>query len=85
MNRRWVYLPVLTLLGGCFFGGDGEIVDTCEDPQPYQFEREGKKIDVPEDLDSLDSFREMPIPRSEAPPRPDNARCLTAPPSVIAD
>ena len=75
-------LTIMVLVGGCFFGGDGEIIDDCNDPQPYQFEQAGKKVEVPDDLDALERIREMPIPTAETLPRPDTARCLTAPPSV---
>ena len=34
-------------------------------------------------LDPLDDFREMPIPKAETPPRPDGARCLESPPSIL--
>ena len=71
-----------TGLGGCFFGGDKNLSDECLEPQPYQSERLGNRVAVPEDLDPLDSLKEMPIPEAQTPPRDGEAGCLTAPPSI---
>ena len=80
MNKSVCLVSIALALSGCF--GSGEIKETCDEPEPYQTERQGKRIEVPEDLDPLDTFKEMPVPEAETPPRPAGARCITAPPSI---
>ncbi len=75
---------LLTSISGCFWGGDGEIVLTCDEPQAYQSVVGGKRIEVPEGLDPLDDFKEMPIPKSETTPRPEGSRCIETPPSILS-
>jgi len=70
---------LLSTLAAC---GKGEIRTTCDEPQPYQAVVPGKRIVVPEGLDSLDEFKEMPIPKSDTEPRPAGSRCIENPPSV---
>ena len=72
------------VFSGCFWGGDDEIVTTCDEPKAYQSVVGGKRIEVPDGLDPLDDFREMPIPEAETPPRPEGARCIETPPSVLS-
>lgn len=62
--------------------GKDKVRDTCDEPQRYQSVVEGKRIVVPEGLDPLDDFKEMPIPKSQTAPRPEGARCIQSPPSV---
>ncbi len=66
----------VTILGGC--GG----TPACQELQPYEQSRLGKRIEVPEGLDPLNPSRELTIPEpSPRPPRAANAPCLELPPS----
>lgn len=60
-----------------------DVVETCDEPQPYQAETRGERIEVPEGLDELDKLRELPLPDAETAPRPDGARCIDEPPSIL--
>lgn len=71
---------ILCSLSAC---GGAKISETCDEPQPYQAVVPGKKVVVPEDLDPLEEFKEMPIPKAEAPPRPKGARCIESAPSIL--
>jgi len=56
---------------------------TCEKEQSYQRARLGQPIVVPDDLDELESVKELKIPEpSGQPPRPDDAGCIDKPPGV---
>jgi len=72
----------MILLGSLAACGKEEIRTTCDEIQPYQTVVPGKRVVVPEGLDSLDEDKEMPIPAAESPPRPDGAVCIDYPPSV---
>ncbi len=72
----------LILLGSVSACGDKEIRKTCDEPQPYQSAVEGKHVVVPEGLDPLDEFKEIPIPRADSPPRPEGSVCIDYPPSI---
>ena len=72
---------VLISLGAC---GNDEIRTSCDEPQPYQSVVAGKHVVVPEGLDPLDSFKEMPIPKSETPPRPPGSDCVENPPAILS-
>jgi uncharacterized lipoprotein len=72
-------LIVLSSLAAC---GRGEVRTTCDEPQPYQAVVPGQRVVVPEGLDPLDQYKEMPIPQSDSPPRPEGAKCIEYPPSV---
>jgi len=72
----------LILLGGLTACGGGEIRTTCDEPQPYQAVVPSKRVVVPEGLDPLDEFKEMPIPKSDTTPRPEGAKCIEYPPSI---
>ncbi len=82
-NTRAVILAsglfMLASLGAC---GKDKGRPTCDEPQPYQSVVAGKRIEVPEGLEPLDEFREMPIPEAESPPRPAGAGCIENPPAV---
>ena len=69
------------LLAAC--GGNDTIVVDCGDGSQYQNRVEGKRIEVPEGLDPLDEFAEMPIPRAD-PNAPNTAdgRCVDMPPPI---
>ena len=70
------------VLGGC--GSGGEIDRTCDEVRTYQLAQEGRRLEVPEDLDELDQFREMPLPEaSPRPPRPAGRPCLDLPPAIL--
>lgn len=82
MVRLTAVLAVLASLSAC--GGDDVIKQTCDEPQRYQRVVAGKRVEVPEGLDPLNEFAEMPIPKAEdAPVRPPGSRCLELPPTVI--
>ena len=72
-------LIVLSSLVAC---GRGAVRTTCDEPQPYQAVVAGQRVVVPEGLDPLDQYKEMPIPKAESPPRPEGAKCIEYPPSV---
>jgi hypothetical protein len=81
--RSTIYLTALVanalLLSACFFGGPPK----CETEGRYQLSQEGQRIQAPEDLDDLASYKEETIPRaSPRAPREDTGRCLEAPPRV---
>ena len=82
MNRPMAVLLLASGLGGCFFGGDGEIKTSCDEPQPYQSERLGAPLQTPEGLDPLNANREMPIPKAQSAPKPPGSDCITTPPSI---
>ena len=67
--------------GGC--GGNKTVDTSCDKPQPYQRAEETKRVEVPDDLDPLDEFREMPVPDA-APraPRPEGSPCIDRPPRI---
>ena len=83
-NRAISAILSLVLLSGLAACGKDKVHATCDEPQPYQSVVAGKRIVVPEGLDSLEEFKEMPIPRSETPPRPEGAKCIENPPSALA-
>ena len=66
-------------LAGC---GKDEIRSSCDEIKPYQTVVPGKRIVVPEGLDPLDEYKEMPIPKAQTEPRPEGAKCIEWPPSV---
>lgn len=86
MSRAILTVIATAVLSGCgWIGGDDEIKETCFEPQPYQAERLNEPVKVPDGLDPLDPFSEMPIPKAETPPRPEGAGCITRPPSVRSE
>ena len=81
MRAIWLAMPlaVAGILSGC--GGEEMINYSCDEPQRYQAIRPGKRIEVPEGLDQLNEFAEMPIPKAEGSPvRPKGSRCIELPP-----
>jgi len=63
-------------------GNDTKVVD-CEEGLQYQNRAEGPRVVVPEGLDPLNEFAEMPIPRADpdaAQPAP--GKCADTPPIV---
>jgi hypothetical protein len=73
-------LVSLASIGAC---GKDEIRVTCDEPEPYQSVVAGKRIEVPEDLTALDEYKEMPVPKSDTPPRPAGSVCIENPPSIL--
>jgi uncharacterized lipoprotein len=73
-------LIVISSLVGCW--GNDEIRTTCDELQPYQTVVPGERITIPEGLDSLDQYKEMPIPESNSPPRPAGSKCIEYPPPL---
>jgi len=73
----------LVLLGSIGACGSDEIRVTCDEPQPYQSVVAGKRIEVPDDLTALDEYKEMPVPKSETPPRPAGSVCVENAPSIL--
>jgi hypothetical protein len=72
-------IAMLLVLSAC---SRNKIRDDCAEAKPHQSIVAGERIVVPEGLDALDDFKEMPIPKSETAPRPDDARCIESPPAV---
>ncbi len=73
-------LFLLGSLAAC--GNKDNIRSTCDEPQPYQAVVPGKRVVVPEGLDALDEFKEIPIPKSDTSPRPEGASCIESPPPI---
>ena len=80
--------PVLILaavlaatLAGC--GGDKAVKVECDKPGFYQSARIGKPLEIPEGLDDLNEFNEMPIPKADenAPVTPAG-QCIDMPPAI---
>ena len=69
-------------LAGC--GGTPD--RSCDDPERYQAAVEAPPVNVPDDLDSLDEFKKLPLPdASPRPPRPKGSPCLDLPPSILGE
>ena len=88
MTGHYPYLAIVTLvastvLSGC--GGGGDIKEICEGPRPYQAVRETKRVVVPDDLDSLEEFKEMPLPRAaSSTPVIAEGKCLESTPPILS-
>ncbi len=80
MGRLMMAALILGSLAAC---GGKDTVMTCDDAKNYESAVAGKRVEVPDGLDSLDEFKEMPIPKAETAPRADNSRCLELPPSIV--
>ena len=58
---------------------------TCDEERLYEASRLVEPLQVPDDLDNLQSQRELQIPEpSPRPPRPEDAGCLESPPAYIS-
>lgn len=73
------------ILGSLTACGGKDTVASCDDATKYQSVVEGKRVEVPDGLDSLDEFKEMSIPKAETGPRAENAGCLERAPSIKTD
>jgi len=80
--RVIVTLTSLFLLAGLAACAEPKGRPTCDKPKKYQSVVASKRIVVPEGLDPLDKFKEMPIPKAETPPRPEEAGCIENPPAI---
>lgn len=68
-------------LAGC--GGDKALKVDCDEPQRYQNARLSPGIRVPEGLDPLNEFNEMPIPHADPDaPQPQEGQCVDMPPMI---
>jgi len=83
--RVIVSILSLLLLSGLSACNRGEIKLTCDEIKPYQEVVAGKRVVVPEGLDPLDEFKELPLPESDAPPRPAGSKCIDLPPSIRSE
>ena len=81
-KSRLIAVLILGAFTAACGGNDTKVVD-CDAGLKYQNRVEGQRVKVPEGLDALEEFAEMPIPKAdpEAPP-PIPGRCVDMPPSV---
>ncbi len=71
------------IVASCFVGcGKEEIRTSCDELQAYQLVVPGQRVVVPEGLDPLDQYKELPIPESNSPERPKGAACIDYPPAI---
>lgn len=69
------------MLAGC--GGDKPVKVDCDKPGRYQSATLGKRLEVPEGLDALNEFNEMPIPTADKDaPVPPPGQCIDMPPAI---
>jgi len=74
-------LAMFAAVTGC--GGNDTVDEDCDKPQRYQAAVEGKRVVVPEGLDPLNEFSEMPIPKADPDaPEPPPGRCVDSPPPI---
>ena len=83
MRTRLTAFLAATLwtLTGC----GGTVDRSCDEVRVYQLASEGKRIEVPADLDPLDELKEIPLP--EASPqaaRITGSPCLDLPPNILS-
>jgi len=86
MTKVWLSAAMVAIACMSACGKDELLNPTCDEPQRYQNVVAGKRVEVPEGLDQLNEYAEMPIPKADdAPPRPAGSRCIELPPSVGTD
>ena len=74
-------LTLGALLAAC--GGDDNIVVDCDEGLQYQNRAEGKRVEVPEGLDPLPEYAEMPIPKADPEAAsPPAGQCTDMPPPL---
>lgn len=83
-TRFLIALTAAVLLGSLSACGGAKISETCDEVQAYQRVVPGKRVVVPEGLDPLEEFKEMPTPKAETPPRPAGAKCIESPPAILS-
>jgi len=80
---RAIVIVSSLFVASCFVGcGKEDVRTSCDELQAYQLVVPGQRVVVPDGLDPLDQYREMPIPESDSPPRPEGAACIDYPPSI---
>ncbi len=83
-NPQSIVKALLLLAGMSLLTACGGTIK-CAAEGHYVLSREGQRIQVPEDLDDLQSYKEMTIPRAAAQPsQEDTGKCLEAPPAISA-
>lgn len=83
-NRVVKIVIGMLMMSGLSACGGTKISESCKEPQAYQAIVPSKRIVVPDDLDPLDDFKEIPLPKAETPPRPEDAHCLESTPSILS-
>lgn len=78
-----VFTGLILLIGLSACSRD-RLMAKCDEPEPYQSVVAGKRVVVPDSLDPLNEMAEMPIPKSQTPPRAEDAGCLEKPPAIGA-
>lgn len=74
-------LALAAVLAGC--GGDKPVKVDCDKPGRYQSATLGKRLEIPEGLDGLNEFNEMPIPKADdGAPVPPPGQCIDMPPAI---
>ncbi len=76
-----IFMATLWAVSGC----GGTVDRSCDEVRLYQLAQEGKRIQVPENLDPLDELKEIPLP--EASPQAARAigsPCLDLPPNILS-
>lgn len=69
------------LMSSC--GGKDSVVVDCDEGLQYQNREPGQRVVVPEGLDQLDEFAEMPIPKADpAAAEPPPGKCTDMPPAI---
>ncbi len=77
--RLLVLLACMSAIASC--GG----AQTCDEERLYESSQLVEPLQVPDDLDDLQSQKELRIPEpSPRPPRPEDAGCLESPPAYIS-
>jgi len=78
LMRVCFVLGVLAGLSAC-----GKPGITCDEPSPYQLAAEGERLQAPDDLDSPEAIKAIPLPdASPGGPRPEGSACLDLPPRI---
>ena len=80
-SRLAIVLTLSVVLAAC--GGDDNIVVDCDEGLQYQNRVEGKRVVVPEGLDPLAEYAEMPIPKADPEAAsPPEGQCIDMPPPI---
>ena len=60
-----IAMATMGVLSSC---GGAKVSETCDEVRAYQLVVPSKRVVVPDGLDPLDEFKEMPIPKAETRP-----------------